>query len=166
MSAFQFSGPSESVINQISVENAQHDYASIFVADGAIAQGSLGTTPQQATGFITNGPAFGLIADAANDRIVVATSGVYFVGLQSAFSGSVNAIFEVHLRVNGVEQPEGFHRRLSGGGDVGSASFFAIRLFNANDVLTIWIETDEVMDTDTWTPVDMQFIVFSLPQSS
>jgi hypothetical protein len=68
------------------------------------------------------------------------------------------------LRDNGNEQPEGFHRKLSSGGDVGSASFIAVRQFNAGDVLTIYVETDDGLQSDTWTPIDMQFSVFSLPQ--
>lgn len=136
------------------------EYAQIYVHDGAAAQ-SFTTAPSKMTGFTTNGPAGGnMTADAANDKIIIGTDGDYKVDFQISFSGAVNEMFEFHARVNGVEQVNGaLKRKLSAGGDEGSASFTCILsgLSTADDI-EIYGESGNAGGANA-TPIHSQLVV-------
>lgn len=130
-------------------------YASLKTVDGTTAQGSINATPAKVTTWDTNGAANGLIPDHTTDDITVDVSGVYFVECDISFSGSGNSTFQVHLRVDGVEADEGFHRKIGSGGDTGSAGFHGIVSLTAAEVLTVYIESQD--GGTTITPSDAQF---------
>jgi hypothetical protein len=136
-------------------------YGGVYVADGSTAQTGIDTTPTKMTGWATNTDSAGTTPDQANNQITVGTDGVYLVWASVGFSGSVNTTFLGHLRVNDVESYAGFHRKLSAGGDVGSASFVSLNSLNADDVLSIYVESDAGGGA-SMTPVDAQFIVFRI----
>lgn len=131
------------------------DYACIFVHAAATAQ-SFTTAPSKVTLFTTDGPAKGVAAQAASDQLVIDTAGDYEVSFQASFSGDNNATFAFHLRVGGVAQPLGCHRKLSTNGDVGSSSFICIVTLAAGAVLTVYGESDDGGGKNV-TFVDAQF---------
>jgi hypothetical protein len=131
-------------------------YASLKTVDGVTAQTGITSTPVLLTTWDTNGDSNGLTADHTTDSITIDVDGVYDVDCDVSFSGSSNAIIQMHLRVNGVEEEEGMHRKLSAGGDVGSAGFNGGLTLSAGDVLTVYVESNI---TASITPVDAQFRV-------
>lgn len=134
-------------------------YGGIYIADGSTAQTGIDTTPTKMTGWTTNAISAGTTPDQANNEIVVGTDGVYVVFMTMSFSGSVNTTFEGHLRINDDESYAGLHRKLSAGGDVGSAPLIGLVLLSEDDELSIYIESDAGGGA-SMTPVDAQFIVF------
>ena len=135
-------------------------YASIKTADGSTPQTGIGTTPVLLTQWTVNGISDGLTPDHTADSIVVDVDGVYDVDCDISFSGSANATFEVHMRVDGVEQDEGMHRKLSTGGDVGSAGFGGQVSLSAGQVLTTYVEADAA--DKSITVADGQFKVHQI----
>jgi len=130
-------------------------YGEIYVADGSTAQSSLGTTPTKMTGFAANGESSGTTPDHTNDQITVGTAGKYLVDFDVSFSGTGGATMKFHLRVNDGEQAKAaLVRKLGVGGDVGNAGFACIMSLSANDVLTVYVETDNAGGTDSITPED------------
>lgn len=141
------------------VVTALGGYASLKTVDGSTAQTGIGVTPVKLTTWDTNGDSNGLTPDHTSDDITIDVSGVYHVDCNVSFSGTANATFQLHLRVDNVEKDEGLHRKLSTGGDVGSAGFSGIVTVAANEVLTVWVESDDAGTGDSITPADAQFNV-------
>lgn len=133
-------------------------YGGIYAVDGAAPQ-VVNIAPAKLTAFTAASELRNMTADPADDSITVTDAGVYTGAFSVSFSGSPNDTFEIHLRVNGVEQVEGIHRKLSGGGDVGAAPITIMpKTLAAGDVLTLWVEADA--DASSITIVDAQFAVF------
>jgi len=135
-------------------------FACIHVQDGSTAQSGI-TTAEVMTGWAANGTVTdGLIPDFANNEITIDVDGVYMVNFQNSFSGGANVTFQFHLSTDTgggyVEDPEGCHRKMSAGGDVGSAGFVAIKSLSAGDKLAVFVEADS---SASMTPLDAQFIV-------
>jgi len=137
-------------------------YGGIYVKDGSTAQTTLGTTQKKMTGFAADSPSSGVTPAHASDQITILTAGDYEVHFQNSFSGSVSAEFQFFARIDGVETSLGCKRKLGTGGDVGSCSFTGILTLAVNEVLTVYVETDNGSDTDSMTPVDSQFWVKKL----
>lgn len=134
-------------------------YGGLYVQDGSTAQAGVDTTPAKMTGWAGNMTAAGTTPDHTDDSITVGTDGVYLVLCQISFSGTVNTEFQAHVRINDVEQVEGMHRKLGAGGDVGSASFVALKSLSADDAITIYVESDQAGGAD-FTPTDAQLVCF------
>jgi len=139
-------------------------YGGIYSADGVTAQGTLGTTAallswNYATAYdgLSSG---GVTPDKANSKITVANAGDYQIHFDISFSGTGNASFQFHLRVGGVEVAQGaVSRKLGAGGDIGNCGFTTYKTLAAGDVLTIYVETDNVANTDSGTMRDAHFNV-------
>jgi hypothetical protein len=134
-------------------------YGGIYIQDGSTPQTGIDTTPTKMTGWAANTASAGTTPDQANNQITVGTDGVYLIWASVGFSGSNNTTFEGHLRIDDIESYAGFHRKLSAAGDVGSASFLSINILSADDVLSIYVESDAGGGA-SMTPADAQFIVF------
>jgi hypothetical protein len=134
-------------------------YAEIRVADGTTAQTGI-TTPVIMTGFDTNGASNGLTPDHTNNKITIDIDGVYLLFFQNSFSGGANVTFEFHARVDSgsgyVEQAQGCHRKMSAGGDVGSAGFVALLSLSAGDDVAVYVEAST---SASMTPFDAQLIL-------
>jgi hypothetical protein len=130
-------------------------YGGIYVANGATPQTGIGTSYTKITGFAANGSSTSDITpDHSNDQVTVATAGMYDLHLQASFSGSVNTTFTVSLAVDGTEdEAMAFQRKLSAGGDVGSASFSGHTSLTAGQVVTCLIKADG--SSKSFTPVFM-----------
>lgn len=132
-------------------------YGSLKTVDGSTAQTGIGTTPVLLTQWDTNGINVGITPDHTTDSLTVDIDGVYDINCDISFSGSANATFQIHLRVDGVEQDEGMHRKIGSGGDVGSAGFSGQVSLTAAQVLTAYIEADGA--GKEVTVADGQFVV-------
>ena len=77
------------------VASIMSEYGSIYVNNGVTAQGSIDTTFVQVLNFDTNNGAAGnVVADQANNEIIIGTAGDYFCMASIAFTGSNNITFE------------------------------------------------------------------------
>lgn len=124
-------------------------YGGIHLAAAAAAQG-VEVAPAKMTGFDTNMLSFGVTPDHTNDIITIDTTAVYHVELDVAFSGSANAIFTMQLYRLGVAVPGAFlTRKLTGGGDVGSAGFGMCVACTAADELDVRVSADAGSKTMT-----------------
>jgi hypothetical protein len=132
-------------------------YTSIKTVDGTTAQTGISTAPTLLTQWDTNGISDRLTPDHTTDSITVDIDGVYDIDCFVSFAGSGTTTFEIHLRVDGVEQDEGMHRKIGTGGDVGSAGFGGQVSLTAGQVLTAWIEADG--SSKSVTVADGQFKV-------
>lgn len=100
-----------------------------------------------------------ITANTSNGTLVVGTSGTYYVYCTANFTGSANTEMHGHLRIGGVEQFPGFHRKLSGG-DVGSAAFGGHMSIAAGATLSLWMDSDA--DSKSATLVDASLGVFRI----
>lgn len=120
-------------------------YAQIYVHDGATAQTSIATTPVLMTGVASDGPEFSANADVANDRIILPSyAATWLVNFNCYFSGDANDSFQMHLRADAVEVPNcAAGRKIGSGGDAGSNGFSCLYTAAADDVLTVYVESDD-----------------------
>jgi len=132
-------------------------YGGLYVQDGSTAQTGVDTTPAKMTGFAGNMTAAGTTPDHTNDQITVLTDGVYLVWCQISFTGAASTEYQAHLRVDAVEQEEGFH--VEGATTAVAGGFVAVKSLSANEVLTVYIESDDA-GGQNFTPVDAQLVVF------
>ena len=134
-------------------------YGSIFSDEGdAITVGTIGTTVKKLAAFTQDGPASNVSVDALDSSITIEVAGDYYINftnsLKTVASGdSGDYIFS--LRINDVEQSAMVERSLSGSGDSGSITFSTIETLAVNDVITVWVESDNGADTDD---IDIKYI--------
>jgi hypothetical protein len=119
------------------------EYGGLYTDDGIVTQSGITTTPEKLTLFANNGESSANVTpDHTNDQITLADAGKYLLFCQLAFSGTANATFKMHARLDGVQQNEaGSRRKLGGSGDVGSMSFLGILSVTAGQVLTVFVQT-------------------------
>lgn len=137
-------------------------YAGIYVADGSTAQTGITTTPELMTGFAADGISSDAVPDHTADSITITTAGDYEVYFQCSFSGDNSTVFEFHIRVDGVEQPYGCHRKLNANGDEGSCSAKGQLTLAATDVITVYVESDQGGGGGDFTPIDAVLSVLKI----
>lgn len=134
-------------------------YGEMYVTGGASAQ-SLDTTPAQLTGFAANGNSSGTTPDHTNDQITVGTDGVYLVHGQFSAIGETGTTYELELRSNGSLVP-GIRCKFTASMTVGdhvSASFIGLVTLAADDVLSVYGESDDAGGANL-TLVEAQLVV-------
>ena len=119
-------------------------YGGMYVHGGAGSQTVSSGTPVKMTQFVSSMTSSGVTPDpTTDDDLTVLRPGIYLVGFQLSFSGSLSSTWHIHVRKNSVQVDDiGCTRKLGTGGDVGSCSAAGVVSLAANDVLTIYIEPD------------------------
>lgn len=137
-------------------------YGQIYTAAGATAQ-SLDTTAAKLTGFAANGSSAGTTPDHSNDRITVGTDGIYLVHGQFSAIGETGTTYILQLRNNAaaVDQAKAKFTASMTVGDVASISFIGLVSLSANDMLTVYGESDDAGGADL-TLVEAQLTVHRL----
>lgn len=116
-------------------------YGGIGAADFYDRVSGIGTDASQITAWNFNMPTKNMTSDYANGYVTVAVDGVYKVDFTSAFSGTPNTTFQMHLFVNGSENTfVGLHRKLGTGGDVGSAAYSSLVTLASGDTVTASVD--------------------------
>lgn len=137
-------------------------YGQIYVTGGAAAQ-SLTTTPAKLSGFTANGLGVGATPDHTNDQITVGTDGVYLVMGQFSAISETGTTYILKLRNNAVAVDQAT-AKFTGSmtvGDVISASFVGLANLSANDVLTVYGESDDAGGANL-TLVEAQLVAHRL----
>lgn len=145
------------------------DYGGIGLFNSAgTSVSTIGTTAQKLTVFDTALPSSpNVTADAVTDKdLTLLAAGDYQITFTISFATTAvgdAGTYQFRLRVNGSEgtgsQAIGVHRQMSGSNDTGSASFSGIATFAVNDVLTVWVESDEAGNTDDIDIYEASFFV-------
>lgn len=119
------------------------EFASILIVDGVTAQAITGT-PQKMTHWTANGPSLGIVPDYVNDEVVISIDGVYEASGFFIFGGSANktVVFGLYVDTGSGFVDSGapkILRKLSAGGDVGSASMTFHAAANVGDKLAVFV---------------------------
>lgn len=130
------------------------DYADIYTKDASTSQAT-STTPAKVTGFTSNGISRGAVPDNTTDDITIAKAGVYAVDFDVSFEGTAGRAYQIHLRVNAVEQYPSC-RQYTADANEETMSFAGLLSLSENDVVTVYVESDAAT---TWTPIDMRLRV-------
>lgn len=112
---------------------------------------TIGTTAKKGDLFANDGVSNGTTCSASTDTITVLTAGDYYISFNMSFStvaAGDSGDYEFHIRVDDVESILGVHRELSGTADAGSVAVQGILALTANEVVSVWIESDNGSDTD------------------
>lgn len=138
-------------------------HGSIYSVDSdAVSIGSIGTTSQKFAGFASNGPSLNTTPDASNDQITIGSAGNYFINFTTSFATTATGdagTYEFRVRVNGVESVIGLKRAMSGSSDTGSATGSGILTLALNDVITVYVESDDGGNSDD---IDIEFCSLSV----
>lgn len=143
-------------------------YGGMVLNDAAsVSVTTIGTTAQKLVVFTANTASSGVVPDhSTDDDITVPVTGVYqvFFGITFGTAAVGDAgEYQFKLRVNGSEPSApsnlGFRKDLSGTDDITNCCFQGLVSLTANDILTVWVESDEAGDTDDLSVYDAQFMV-------
>jgi len=116
-------------------------YGGIKIENNSTGQVLVATTPEILTEWTANGIADGFTPDFANDKITVLNAGDYSVDFHASIDGITGATFHFHLYKNGSDIGPACKIKTANT-DSQSSSFGDQLTLAANDVLTIWIESD------------------------
>jgi len=107
----------------------------------------------QVTDFDTDDPSNNTTPENANDHIVIADTGVYFVMASVAVKNAAGVGHEIHVDARKNDgatllSPVHAHRSLSSGSDTGSISLMGLVALTAADTVELWAGTDSATDRD------------------
>ena len=143
----------------------QKMYGSIYLKDGTTAQEDITTTPVLLTGWSADGESSGVTAAYASSTLTVAYGGVWRFAFHITGTKTAAQIFKFNIRVDTVE---GVYQCQMAADALtqASTSMEGLLDLDAGDVLSIYVETDDVDAGTDLTPLDMQFVVESVALSS
>ncbi len=143
-------------------------YGSIYVEGGAVAQSSIGTTPVLLTAFDTNGNSNGITPDHTDDDLTALVAGEYKPEIVLNFTGTASAVWDFHLYKNGADTGIQGTIATNATPDPETICFGPGRTVTvaANDVFTVYVNTDDGGSGDAITVVDGAFSLESVSLSS
>jgi len=145
----------------VTVIEEQRMYGAIYTKDGAAQQADITTTPVLLTGFAANGESSGVTVSYTADSLTVGYGGMWIFGFSINGTKTASQIYKFNIRVNAVEGV--YQCQLASDAlTSGHTSMGGPLDLNANDVLTIYVETDDATAGTHLTPVDMSFWVTSV----
>jgi hypothetical protein len=117
----------------------------------SVTEGSIGTTPIKLEGFAQAGLSSGVTVSAVTNDMTIVTSGVYEVLFSISFqivAAGDAGDYDMHVRVDGVESKLGFQKTIPNASETVSATVHGFLSLTAGEVLTVYVESDEVGGTD------------------
>ena len=140
-------------------------YGIMTVNNQATTQAGVTSTPSKLLNLGASGTYYGVTLDAPNNQLIVKVPGLYHIFAQVSFqkdSADAQDNFHIFLYRNGVSTGYGAARNLKVSmTDLGSVSINAILELNVNDVLELYMHTDDVGPA-TVVVVDAQFGLMNL----
>ena len=147
--------------SRIEVLEEQRMYGAIYTKDGAAQQADITTTPVLLSGFAANGESSGVTVSYTADTLTVGYGGMWIFGFWINGTKTASRIYKFNVRVNAVEGV--YQCQLASDAlTSGHTSMVGPLDLDANDVLTIYVETDDASAGTHLTPVDMSFWVTSV----
>jgi len=144
-------------IDTISAQlNVLNSYAFMYVHDGSTVVTS-STSLSIFNAWSDVGHTRGMAASTVSGAINVASTGVYQIAANFAFSGVANVTYEFHTFKGDADLGFGTRRKIGSGGDVGSCAIVGEVSANPNDKIYIRCLSDA-----TSSPFTMQFAQFML----
>jgi hypothetical protein len=136
-------------------------YGELYTKDASTAQTSIDTTPTLLTGFAADGLSSGTTPAHANDSITVSFAKVYRAIFSIDATATASTQFLFYIRVNAVESNFGCEFTTNATPDPVSTGMTGILSLNANDIVTIYVESDAGGGASL-TPTQMQFSLESI----
>lgn len=127
-------------------------YGELYLHDNSTAQVLTNAgTYYTITPAMTQGNTNGVTVATSTNSITVAKAGLYRYTGSFSFSGTPNKTIEVAAFTNGVEAINSdVTRKISSGGDVGSAAKMALLWLNAGDYVQVKATADDASVSVTW----------------
>jgi len=144
--------------SRVTVIEEEMPYGTIYLKDGSTQQADITTTPVKLTGFAANGLYSGITPSHTADNLTVLYAGTYYFWFSIEATKTASQLYKFNIRVNDVEG--NYQTSFPANADT---SYFAAMhgplSLSANDVVTIYVETDDADAGTHLTPVDMQLSV-------
>jgi hypothetical protein len=149
--------------SRIKILEEQRMYGAIYTKDASTAQADITTTPVLLTGFsAVEAASSGVTASHTADSLTVGYGGIWEFKFHIDATGTASQQFKFNIRVNAVEGVYQCEYTTNATPDQISTSMSGLLDLDADDVLTIYVETDDVDAGTNLTPVNMQFSVTSV----
>lgn len=130
-------------------------FGSIYLRDGSTQQADITTTPVKLTCFAANGLYSGVTPDHTTDSLTVLHAGTYYFWFSLRATKTASQLYKFNIRVNAVE---GLYQT-SFPSDADTSAFASMSgplSVSVNDVVTIYVETDDATSGTHLTAVDAQ----------
>lgn len=141
--------------SRLEIIEEEQMYGNIYTLAGSTAQTGITTSAVKLTGFASNGLYSGVTPDASADTLTVAYAGTYRIDFTIAATGTTSTQFLFRARKNGVATSYGCELNFNATPDMENGSFTGYLDLSANDVITIYVESDQGGGASL-TPTDMQ----------
>ena len=151
--------------SRITILEEQQMYGSIYVKDGAAQQADITTTPVLLTGFAVVGEQSGVTGNITTDTLTVAYGGVWKFDFSVNGTKTASQLYKFNIRVNAVEGV--YQCQLASDAlTSGHTSMSGLLDLDADDVVTVYVETDDATAGTHLTPQDMQLTLTSVSITS
>ena len=153
--------PFQATFTRLKVLEEQLMHAAILCKDGDTAQEDITTTPVLLTGWTANGEYSGITPAYASSTLTVGVGGIYRFGFHITGTKTASQIFKFDIRVNaaeGVYQCQMAADALT----QASTSMEGYLDLAKDDIVTVYVETDDADGGTDLTPLDMQLTLESV----
>jgi len=144
---------------RVRVIEEERMYGAIYAVDASTAQADITTTPVLLTGFAGNSPYSGTTPAFGSSNITALYAGDYRVDFHISATATASQQFIFHVRVNAVEGNYACEFTTNATPDSVTASFTGYLTLAANDIVTVYVETDDADAGTSLTPIDMQLSI-------
>jgi len=140
--------------SRIEILEEEMIYGTIYLRDGSTQQADITTTPVKLTGWTANGLYSGTTPAYASSQITVSYAGTYYFWFAIQATKTASQTYFFNIRVNAVE---GLYQCSfpSDADTSGSAAMSGPLLLAANDIVTIYCESNDATAGTHLTPVNM-----------
>jgi len=153
--------PFQATFTRLKVLEEQHMYAAIHCKDGDTAQEDITTTPVLLTGWTANGEYSGITPAYASSTLTAGYGGYHHVGFHITATKTASQKFLFNVRVNAVEA--GIQCQFAADAlTQASTSMGDFLDLDADDIVTVYVETDDADAGTDLTPLDMQLTLESV----
>jgi hypothetical protein len=141
----------------VTVLEEKRMYGSIRTKDASTAQEDITTTPELLTGFTANGEYSGITPAYGSSTLTVGYGAEYGVGFRIDATGTASQTFKFNVRVNAVESVIQCQLPFNATPDPEHTMMFDYLDLDADDVLTVYVESDDADAGTDLTPINMSF---------
>lgn len=133
-------------------------FGAIYCAEASTAQADITTTPVIVTGFAADGLYSGVTPSHSGNTLTALYAGTYRVDFHISATATASQQFIFHVRVNAVEGVYSC-QFVSNALVARNASFTGYISLDVDDVVSVYVETDDPNAGTSLTPTDMQLSI-------